>query len=111
MDSRPFNKSGRRFKSNLNQNRNNRSFQRPRSNSFSDRRPPQRNPAEESFLSKTSIDPRILMRLEKGSNDFCARAMDLLSPIGKGQRGLIVSPPKSGKTTFLKTICQALAKC
>ncbi len=38
------------------------------------------------------------------------RAMDLLCPIGKGQRGLIVSPPKAGKTTFLKQICIALAK-
>lgn len=37
--------------------------------------------------------------------------MDILCPIGKGQRGLIVSPPKAGKTTFLKNICQALAKC
>jgi len=39
------------------------------------------------------------------------RAMDLLCPIGKGQRGLIVSPPKAGKTTFLKNLCQALGKC
>jgi transcription termination factor Rho len=38
------------------------------------------------------------------------RAMDLLCPIGKGQRGLIVSPPKAGKTTFLKNICISLAK-
>lgn len=38
------------------------------------------------------------------------RAMDLLCPIGKGQRGLIVSPPKAGKTTFLKQICLSLAK-
>jgi len=38
------------------------------------------------------------------------RAMDLLCPIGKGQRGLIVSPPKAGKTTFLKNICLSLAK-
>jgi len=38
------------------------------------------------------------------------RAMDLLCPIGKGQRGLIVSPPKAGKTTFLKQLCLSLAK-
>src|SRR5690349_24829658 len=38
------------------------------------------------------------------------RAMDLICPIGKGQRGLIVSPPKAGKTTFLKQICQSLGK-
>jgi transcription termination factor Rho len=98
--------------SNTNNNGGGRFFQRPRSNNFSNQsRPPQRNAAEESFLSKTSIDPRTPLMLEKGSSDLCARAIDLLSPIGKGQRGLIVSPPKSGKTTFLKTICQALSKC
>ena len=126
MDSRPFNNrpgkrsdnrrrpggpggtgsGGGRFP----QNRRPRFFPPNNNGGYSNSRPPQRNPAEESFLSKTSIDPRTLLRLEKGSNDFCARAMDLLCPIGKGQRGLIVSPPKSGKTTFLKTICQAMAK-
>jgi transcription termination factor Rho len=72
---------------------------------------PVRNPDEEAFLAKTSIDPRVRLQLEKGSSELCARAIDLLTPIGKGQRGLIVSPPKAGKTTFLKVICQALAKC
>jgi transcription termination factor Rho len=62
-------------------------------------------------LSKTSIDPRSWLQLEKGSSDLCARAIDILTPIGKGQRGLIVSPPKAGKTTFLKVLCQSLAKC
>lgn len=65
---------------------------------------------EESFLSKTSIDPNQRLRLEAGSSEPTVRAMDLVCPIGKGQRGLIVSPPKAGKTTFLKQICQALAK-
>jgi len=69
-----------------------------------------RTEAETAFLAKTSIDPRTWLSLEKGSSDLCARAIDLIAPIGKGQRGLIVSPPKAGKTTFLKTICQALAK-
>src|SRR5947209_2123671 len=69
-----------------------------------------RSHAEESFLSKTSIDPRVRLRLEGGSSDLTMRAMDLLCPIGKGQRGLIVSPPKAGKTTFLKQICISLAK-
>src|SRR5258708_16550934 len=71
---------------------------------------PTKSPAEESFLSKTSIDPRVRLRLEEGSSDLTMRAMDLLCPIGKGQRGLIVSPPKAGKTTFLKQICLSLAK-
>jgi len=114
MDSRPFNKSGKRFQPNNNNRRGGGRFfqrQRPGNNGFSGQRTPQRNPAEESFLSKTSIDPRVILRLEKGSADYCARAIDVLCPIGKGQRGLIVSPPKAGKTTFLRTICQALAKC
>src|SRR3977135_3388811 len=49
--------------------------------------------------------------LEGGSSDLRMRAMDIICPIGKGQRGLIVSPPKAGKTTFLKNLCQALGKC
>src|SRR5436853_277173 len=71
---------------------------------------PQRSAAEESFLSKTSIDPKVRLRLEAGSTDLTMRAMDLICPIGRGQRGLIVSPPKAGKTTFLKQICLSLAK-
>jgi transcription termination factor Rho len=71
---------------------------------------PQKTADEEQFLSKTSIDPRVPFHLEKGSSDLAARALDLICPIGKGQRGLIVSPPKAGKTTLLKTIAQALAK-
>jgi len=71
---------------------------------------PAKTPAEESFLSKTSIDPRVRLCLEEGSSDLTMRAMDLICPIGKGQRGLIVSPPKAGKTTFLKQICLSLAK-
>ena len=74
-----------------------------------DNRPPQKSADEESFLSKTSIDPRTRLQLEKGSSELTVRAIDILCPIGKGQRGLIVSPPKAGKTTFLKNICQALA--
>ncbi len=74
-------------------------------------RPPQKSIDEEQFLSKTSIDPRTRLQLEKGSSELTMRAMDILCPIGKGQRGLIVSPPKAGKTTFLKNLCQALGKC
>lgn len=76
-----------------------------------DNRPPQKSADEEAFQAKTSIDPRIWLPLEKGSSELTARGIDILCPIGKGQRGLIVSPPKAGKTTFLKNICQALAKC
>src|SRR5690242_4389781 len=55
---------------------------------------PPRSPQEEAFLAKTSIDPRVRLELEKGSPELTMRAMDLICPIGKGQRGLIVSPPK-----------------
>lgn len=72
---------------------------------------PQKNAEDEAFLAKTSIDPRVRLQLEKGSSELTVRALDLICPIGKGQRGLIVSPPKAGKTTFLKNICQALSKC
>lgn len=72
---------------------------------------PPKNAEEELFLSKTSIDPTKRLRLEDGSSEISMRVIDLICPIGKGQRGLIVSPPKAGKTTLLKQICQSLAKC
>ncbi len=65
---------------------------------------------ESAFLSGTAIDPFPRILLESGSKELTVRAMDLISPIGMGQRGLIVAPPGSGKTTFLKHICQAVAE-
>lgn len=50
------------------------------------------------------------LRLECDRNDISNRIMDLVAPIGKGQRGLIVSPPKAGKTTLLKSIVHAIEK-
>jgi transcription termination factor Rho len=61
-------------------------------------------------LAGTPIDPSPRIRLEAGSQELTMRAMDLICPIGMGQRGLIVAPPGSGKTTFLKHICQAVSK-
>ncbi|MFA6600788.1 MAG: transcription termination factor Rho [Candidatus Omnitrophota bacterium] len=66
--------------------------------------------AERRFYAGTAIDPSPRIRLEDGSTELTMRAMDLLCPIGMGQRGLIVAPPGSGKTTFLKHLCQATAK-
>jgi transcription termination factor Rho len=63
-----------------------------------------------AFVDKTSIDPYERLRLETPEGPLTMRAFDLLCPIGKGQRGLIVAPPKTGKTTFLQNICQAVAK-
>ncbi len=65
---------------------------------------------ERRFLSGIPVDPSPRIRLEDGSQELTMRAMDLICPIGMGQRGLIVAPPGSGKTTFLKHICQAVAK-
>ena len=62
------------------------------------------------LLAGTPIDPSPRIRLEAGSQELTMRAMDLICPIGMGQRGLIVAPPGSGKTTFLKHICQAVSK-
>lgn len=60
-------------------------------------------------MKGTAIDPAPRILLENGSKELTMRAMDLICPIGMGQRGLIVAPPGSGKTTFLKHICQAVA--
>ncbi len=66
--------------------------------------------SESRFLAGTAVDPSPRIRLEDGSKELTMRAMDLITPIGMGQRGLIVAPPGSGKTTFLKHICQAVGK-
>ncbi|PIU39939.1 MAG: transcription termination factor Rho [Candidatus Omnitrophica bacterium CG07_land_8_20_14_0_80_50_8] len=65
---------------------------------------------ESKFYKGVALDPSPRTRLEDGSQELTMRAMDLICPIGMGQRGLIVAPPGSGKTTFLKHICHALAK-
>jgi len=70
---------------------------------------PQDNP-EAGFSNGIAINPNEFVRLELGSKQLTARAMDLISPIGLGQRGLIVAPPGCGKTTVLKHICQAIGE-
>jgi transcription termination factor Rho len=62
-----------------------------------------------SFDDFTPIDPRVPIRLETGPEPLTTRVMDLLTPIGKGQRGLIVAPPRTGKTILLQHIAQAVA--
>jgi transcription termination factor Rho len=62
------------------------------------------------FDKLTPLYPQERLRLESGSASPMARIIDLVSPIGKGQRGLIVSAPKVGKTMVLKTIAAALAE-
>lgn len=61
-----------------------------------------------NFESLTPIYPKEKIKLENDPKDFATRMMDLISPIGKGQRGLIVSQPKSGKTTLLKKLAKSI---
>jgi len=61
------------------------------------------------FGSLTPIFPNQLINLETSPDDLATRLMNLIAPIGRGQRGLIVSPPKAGKTVLLKSIATATA--
>ena len=63
-----------------------------------------------NFEDMTPIFPDERLRLECGKSSVAMRIVDLMSPIGKGQRGMIVSPPKAGKTTLLKQVAQAVLK-
>ena len=58
----------------------------------------------------TPVDPTQWIRLETGAEPLTTRVIDLFTPIGKGQRGLIVAPPRSGKTVLLGHIANAVAK-
>ncbi len=60
------------------------------------------------FDTLTAIFPRELINLETTSNNLTQRLINLVAPIGRGQRGLIVSPPKAGKTTILKQIANGI---
>jgi transcription termination factor Rho len=62
------------------------------------------------FEQLTPIFPQEFIDLEAGDSNLSTRIIDLVAPIGRGQRGLIVSPPKAGKTVLLKTIADAIAK-
>ncbi|KJU73126.1 transcription termination factor Rho [Clostridium baratii] len=63
------------------------------------------------FEKLTPIYPKERIRLEgNGQNDLSTRLMDIICPIGKGQRGMIVAPPKAGKTTLLKQLAQNISK-
>ncbi len=61
-----------------------------------------------SFGSLTPIFPNRLINLETSAKDLSTRLLNLIAPIGRGQRGLIVSPPKAGKTLLLKSIANAI---
>ena len=69
---------------------------------------PEKCMKRKSFDDLIPIYPNKRIRLETASNSYTMRLMDLLCPIGKGQRGLIVAPPKAGKTTILKQIANSI---
>lgn len=72
---------------------------------------PERAIGRKSFETLTPIYPNERLHLEVMSeNDLSSRLMDIMCPIGKGQRGIIVAPPKAGKTTLLKKIAQNITK-
>jgi transcription termination factor Rho len=73
--------------------------------------PPEESANRRMFKELTVIDPQPMFPLEEegGNSDVSLRIIDLLCPIGKGQRGLIVAPPRSGKTVLLQKICNAIA--
>jgi transcription termination factor Rho len=71
--------------------------------------PPEQYPRRD-FDNLTPIDPHDQIVLETGTEPLTTRVMDLLTPIGKGQRGLIVAPPRTGKTILLQHIAQAVAR-
>jgi transcription termination factor Rho len=69
--------------------------------------PPEKYPRR-NFDELTAIDPKERIVLETGREPLTTRVMDLLTPIGKGQRGLLVAPPRTGKTILLQHIAQAV---
>jgi transcription termination factor Rho len=73
--------------------------------------PPESKKNQVLFENLTPYYPTTKLTLERGNGsteDITGRVMDLISPVGKGQRGLIVSPPKAGKTMLLQNVAQAL---
>ena len=71
---------------------------------------PEENGRRCNFEDLTPIFPNERLRLERSGREVAMRVVDLISPIGKGQRGMIVSQPKAGKTTLLKDIAKSLLR-
>ena len=63
----------------------------------------------ETMHTMTSINPQRRLRMAQGPKDLTGRALDLIVPIGRGQRGLIISPPKSGKTSLIRHMATSVS--
>ena len=70
--------------------------------------PPEKNREKTLFTNLTPLHPDQKIDLEDASDNFSTRIMNMMSPIGKGQRGLLVAPPRTGKTVLLKDIAKSI---
>ena len=64
----------------------------------------------EEYTRRTAVDPHEQITLTTDSKNFSMRVVDLVCPVGKGQRALIVSPPKAGKTMLMQQLAHAVSK-
>ena len=71
-------------------------------------RPPSRPPIPSLFEGLTAVQPYEKLKLETTPDELSMRALDMIAPIGRGQRGLIVAPPRTGKTILLQKIAKAV---
>ena len=71
---------------------------------------PEKAAKRKRFDELTPIYPKERLKLETSSTEYAMRIIDLMSPVGKGQRGMIVAPPKVGKTTLLKKIANSITQ-
>lgn len=73
-------------------------------------RPPEESQARPKFTDLVPMHPSERLRLETGPTNLTTRVIDLIMPVGKGQRALIVAPPKAGKTSVLREVAQAISR-
>ncbi len=72
--------------------------------------PPEKIRDKTLFTNLTPLHPDEKIKLERGPDNYSMRIMDFVAPIGKGQRGLIVAPPRTGKTVLIKDIANSITK-